>query len=107
LLIDFYPSWLLDERIQPSPRDERFVGIVESSIGWDLRTWWYESANFGGIGLAVRAIAETWGLSIERTVALMEPLDLREDEDRRVVLPIHGRDEGVRVTAIRMKRPER
>jgi hypothetical protein len=36
---------------------------------------WQRTGNFGGIGLVVRTIAETWHIGVEDAVRLMEPLD--------------------------------
>jgi hypothetical protein len=106
ILVGLHPPWLFEEEVLPRPRDERFADAVEPPIGWDARTWWYDTGNCGAIGLVVRTVADVWGLNIEETIALMEPLDLRADEDLRVVLPTSDGD-AVRVTTIRLRRPER
>jgi hypothetical protein len=98
------PSWLFPEEVLPKPRDERFADADESRSGWDVRAWWYDTGNFGAPGLVVQTIAEVWGIDIETAVALMEPLHMQDDRDHRPLLPtLDGH--GVRVTAIRMRRP--
>jgi hypothetical protein len=94
----------VSEEALPRPRDEQFADAVEPPSGWDPRTWWYDTGNCGSVGMVVRTIATTWGLSIVDVINLMEPLDLRHDRDLRLVLPIAGGGT-VRVTAIRLRRP--
>jgi hypothetical protein len=104
LFVLLNPPWLFPEEVLARPRDERFADAVAPPSGWDARTWWYDTGNCGAVGLVVQTIAEKWGLDVADAVNLMEPLDLRDDRDLRIVLPTSdGR--GVRVTAVRMRRP--
>ena len=105
LIVNMNPEWIVPEEIAPRPRDERFADVVESDSGWDLRAWWYDTGNFGASGLAVRTIADAWGIDVVRAVKLMEPFHLQDDgEDRRPTLETADGDI-VRVAAIRMRRP--
>ncbi len=98
------PSWRVPEEVLERPRDERFADVVQSSSAWDLRAWWYDTGNFGSIGLVIRTIAEAWDISVVDAVNLMEPLHLQEGRDLRPEL--RTTDGGsVRVTAIRMQDP--
>jgi hypothetical protein len=104
LLLLINPPWLFPEEVLARPRDERFAYAVQSPSTWNLDAWWYDTGNFGGVGLTVRTIAEAWQLSIEDAVRIMEPLHVQGDRDLR---PRIETDDGepIRVTAIRMKRP--
>ena len=104
LLLLINPPWLFPEEVLARPRDERFAHAVQSPSTWNLDAWWYDTGNFGGVGLTVRTIAEAWQLSIEDAVRLMEPLHVQGDRDLR---PRIETDDGepIRVAAIRMKRP--
>lgn len=106
LVVNLNPPWLYPEEVRPRPRDERFVDAVEPPSGWDARTWWYDTGNFGSIGLVVRTIAELWEIDIVAAVNLMEPLHMQDDCDRRPMLATAD-GVGVHVTAIRMRRPGR
>jgi hypothetical protein len=98
------PVWLFPEEVLSRPRDERFAHATHSSSTWNLQAWWYDTGNFGGIGLVVRTIAETWNIGIDEAVMLMEPLYLQGDRDLRPRLEtVDG--ESIRVTAIRMQDP--
>jgi signal transduction histidine kinase len=104
LLVSMNPLWELPEEVCPKPRDERFADAVESPSRWDPGAWWYDTGNFGAVGVTVRTIAKEWGIDIVDAVRLMEPLHLQDDGDFRPALPTA--DGGtVRVTAIRMVRP--
>ena len=104
LLLLINPQWLFPEEVLARPRDERFAHAVQSQSTWNLDAWWYDTGNFGNVGLVVRTIAEAWQISIEDAVRLMEPLHVQGDRDLR---PRIETDEGepIRVAAIRMKRP--
>ncbi|MFJ7214793.1 ATP-binding protein [Amycolatopsis sp. NPDC098790] len=104
LVVNLNPTWLYPEEVRPRPRDERFVDAVEPPSGWDARTWWYDTGNFGSIGLVVRTIAELWEIDVVAAVNLMEPLHVQDDCDRRPTLATADGG-GVHVTAIRMRRP--
>jgi hypothetical protein len=105
LFVDLNPLWLYPEEVLARPRDEQFADVIEPSAAWDPRTWWYDTGNFGSVGLAVRTIADTWGIDLVDTVNLMEPLHLQGDYDLRPEL--NTNDGGtVRVTAIRIRRPD-
>jgi Histidine kinase-, DNA gyrase B-, and HSP90-like ATPase len=104
LLLMMNPPWLFPEEVLARPRDERLAHAVQSPSTWNLDAWWYDTGNFGGVGLTVRTIAEAWQLSVEDAVRLMEPLHVQGDRDLR---PRIETDDGdpVRVVAIRMQRP--
>ncbi|WP_305782519.1 HD domain-containing protein [Symbioplanes lichenis] len=104
LLISLNPMWLFPEQIMPRPRDERFADAVETDGGWDVRSWWYDTGNFGTPGLVVRTVAEVWGIDVVEAVGCMEALHVSEGRDRRPILPTRD-GPGVRATAIRMRRP--
>lgn len=106
LVVSLNPGWFYPEEVRPRPRDERFVDAVEPPSGWDARTWWYDTGNFGSIGLVVRTIAEMWEIDVVEAVNLMEPLHMQDDCDRRPTLATAD-GVGVHVTAIRMRRPGR
>jgi hypothetical protein len=98
------PLWLLPDEVEPRPRDEDFGDTIEFPTGWDIRTWWYDTGNFGSVGLLVRTIAAAWDIDLATAINLMEPLCLQTDVDLRPTLPkVDGT--GLRVTAIRMRRP--
>lgn len=105
LLVQMNPEWFIPEEVTPRPRDERFAQVVEAESAWDPRTWWYDTGNFGSVGLVVRTIADAWGIDVVEAVHLMEPLHLQTDGDHRRTLPVLDSDATVRVTAIRMRRP--
>lgn len=104
LFVGINPPWLFPEEVLERPRDERFTHAVQSESTWNLDAWWYDTGNFGNVGLVVRTIAETWQISIEDAIRLMEPLHVQGDRDLRLCIET---DEGepLRVTAIRMRRP--
>ncbi len=104
LFVGINPQWLLPEEVLARPRDERFAYAVQSESTWNLDAWWYDTGNFGNVGLVVRTIADAWQISVEDAVRLMEPLHVQGDRDLR---PCIETDEGepIRVAAIRMKRP--
>lgn len=103
LIVGMNPGWLIPEEVSARPRDDRFADAIEATSVWDLRTWWYDTGNFGSVGLAVRTISDAWGLDVVEAVNLMEPLHLQDDGDFRPMLPTA--DGGtVRLTAIRMRR---
>jgi hypothetical protein len=104
LFVGINPAWLFPEEVLGRPRDERFAHVTRSSSAWDLGAWWYDTGNFGSIGLVVRTIAETWEISVVRAVNLMEPLHLQEGHDLRPELKTTDGD-SIRVTAIRMQKP--
>lgn len=103
LFVAFNPPWLYKEEVLPKPRDERFVDAIEPPSGWDARTWWYDTGNFGSVGLVVRTIAEVWETDVVDLVNSMETLCLRDECDQRPVFPTAD-GTGVRVTAIRLRR---
>ncbi|WP_306214721.1 HD domain-containing protein [Actinoplanes sp. RD1] len=104
LFVGLNPMWLFPEEVLPRPRDESFADVIERDSGWDVRSWWYDTGNFGTPGLVVRTIAETWGIGVATAVAGMEALHVTDGRDRRPVLPTRdGR--GIRVTAVRMRCP--
>lgn len=103
LVVSLNPSWLLPEDVLPRPRDDRFVDVIEPPSGWDARTWWYDTGNFGSVGLVVRTIAKEWGIDVADLVKRMEPLTIQADRDLRPVLQTSN-GTGMRVTAIRMRR---
>jgi hypothetical protein len=105
LLVQMNPEWFIPEEVSPRPRDERFAHVVEAESAWDPRTWWYDTGNFGSVGLAVRTIAEAWGIDVVETIHLMEPLHLQADGDHRRTLPFLDSGGTVRVTGLRMRRP--
>jgi hypothetical protein len=105
LLVEMNPEWFIPEEVHPSPRDERFAHVVEAEYAWDPRRWWYDTGNFGSVGLVVRTIAEVWGIDVVKAIHLMEPLHLQADGDHRPALPISDGRGTVRVTALRMRRP--
>jgi len=103
LIVEMNPEWLIPEEVSARPRDDRFADAIEATSVWNPRTWWYDTGNFGSVGLAVRTISEAWGLDVVGAVNLMEPLHLQDDGDFRPMLPTS--DGGtVRLTAIRMRR---
>jgi hypothetical protein len=103
LIVEMNPGWLIPEEVRARPRDDRFADAIEATSVWNPRTWWYDTGNFGSVGLAVRTISEAWGLDVVEAVNLMEPLHLQDDGDCRPKLPTT--DGGtVRLTAIRMRR---
>lgn len=104
LLLLINPPWLFPEEVLARPRDERFAHAVQSPSTWNLDAWWYDTGNFGGVGLTVRTIAEAWQLSIEDAVRLMEPLHVQGDRDLRPRIETDD-GESIRVVAIRMRRP--
>ncbi|RSM48623.1 ATP-binding protein [Amycolatopsis balhimycina DSM 5908] len=104
LIVGLNPAWFYPEEVRPRPRDERFVDAVEPPSGWDARTWWYDTGNFGSVGLVVRTIAELWEIDIVEAVNLMEPLAMQDDCDHRPLLETAD-GAGLHVTAIRMRRP--
>jgi signal transduction histidine kinase len=106
LFIPLNPFWLYPEEVRPRPRDERFADAVYSDAEWDVRTWWYDTGNFGTPGLVIRTIAEEWDIDVVEAVNSMEPLHVRGDQDLRLVLPTSD-GHAVRATAIRMRRPRR
>jgi hypothetical protein len=105
LLVQMNPEWFIPEEVCPRPRDERFADVVETDTAWDPRRWWYDTGNFGSVGLAVRTIADAWGIDVLDAINLMEPLHLSADGDLRPALPFLDGDGAVRVTALRMRRP--
>jgi hypothetical protein len=107
LLVEMNPEWFIPEEVCPSPRDERFADVVEAEYAWDPRRWWYDTGNFGSVGLVVRTIADVWGIDVVKAVHLMEPLHLQTDGDHRPALPTLDSGGTVRVTALRMRRPAR
>ena len=107
LLVEMNPEWFIPEEVCPSPRDERFADVVEGEHAWDPRRWWYDTGNFGSVGLVIRTIAGVWGLDVAEAIHLMEPLHLQADGDHRPALPILDSGGTVRVTALRMRRPPR
>jgi histidine kinase/DNA gyrase B/HSP90-like ATPase len=104
LLVSINPPWLFPEEVLSRPRDERFAHATHSSSTWNLQAWWYDTGNFGGIGLVVRTIAEAWNINVEEAVTIMEPLYLEGDRDLRPRLEAVDGD-AIRVTAIRMRNP--
>jgi hypothetical protein len=104
LLVGINPPWLFPEEVLSRPRDERFAHATHSSSTWNLQAWWYDTGNFGGVGLVVRAIAEAWNIGVDEAVMLMEPLYLQDDHDLRPRLETIDGD-SIRVTAIRMRDP--
>ncbi len=104
LFVGINPPWLFPEEVLERPRDERFTHAVQSESMWNLDAWWYDTGNFGNVGLVVRTIAETWQISIEDAIRLMEPLHVQGDRDLRPRIET-DRGEPIRVTAIRMRRP--
>ncbi|MGH3770160.1 MAG: HD domain-containing protein [Pseudonocardiaceae bacterium] len=103
LLVDMNPDWLIPEEVSAQPRDERFADAIEALSAWNPCAWWYDTGNFGSVGLAVRTISEAWGLDVVEAVNLMEPLHIQDNGDFRLMLPTE--DGGtVRLTAIRMRR---
>ncbi|MEU8814918.1 hypothetical protein [Actinoplanes sp. NPDC048796] len=105
LLVEMNPEWFIPEEVCPSPRDERFAHAVEGDDAWDPRRWWYDTGNFGSVGLAIRTIAEVWNIDVTEAIHLMEPLHLQTDGDHRPALPTSDNNGTVRVTALRMRRP--
>jgi Histidine kinase-, DNA gyrase B-, and HSP90-like ATPase len=61
LLVSLYHWWRFPAEIRESPQDERFADAESTGSGWDPRVWWYDSGNFGSIGLVVHTIAQVWG----------------------------------------------
>ncbi|GAB3894243.1 hypothetical protein GCM10029964_072300 [Kibdelosporangium lantanae] len=104
LLVSLNPGWEFPEEIRPAPRDERFADAVDSSSDWNPRAWWYDTGNFGSVGLVVRTVADVWGMDVVTAVNTMETLILQAAGDSRPTIPTND-GAGVRVTAIRMRRP--
>ena len=103
LFVDLNPDWLYLPEVLARPRDERFVDAVDPPRGWDARTWWYDTGNFGSVGLVVRTVAEVWEIDVVDAVNRMEALCFRGDGDQRPSFPTSDGG-GVRVTAIPMRR---
>jgi Histidine kinase-, DNA gyrase B-, and HSP90-like ATPase len=104
LFVHINPPWLFPEEVLDRPRDERFAHATHSSSTWNLQAWWYDTGNFGSIGLVVKTIAETWDIDVKEAIMLMEPLHLQGDHDLRPRLETVDGD-SIRVTAIRMRDP--
>jgi hypothetical protein len=104
IFVDLNPPWLFPEQVLSRPRDERFAQSTQSSSRWNLGAWWYDTGNFGSIGLVVRTIAEVWNISVVDAISLMEPLHFQEGRDLRPELRTKD-GKSMRVVAIRMQRP--
>ena len=104
LLVDLNPVWILPEEVLPRPRDDRFVHMVQSSSAWNPGAWWYDTGNFGAVGLVVRTIAGVWKIDAAEAVSLMEPLHLEDDRDLRPQLQTAD-GQGVPAIAIRIRKP--
>ncbi len=104
LFVFMNPPWLFPEEVLGRPKDERFAHATNSSTTWNLHAWWYDTGNFGSIGLVVRTIAEEWNIDIRDAINIMEPLHIQGSRDLRPQLEAIN-DDPIRVTAIRMKNP--
>ncbi|MCM4077771.1 HD domain-containing protein [Paractinoplanes hotanensis] len=105
LILSLYPDWQFPEEVLPSPKDDRFADIELAETGWNSRAWWYDSGNFGSVGLVVRAISEEWGIDIPELLELMEPLHLEDGRDARCDVPVVGGG-SEKVEMIRLQRPQ-
>jgi hypothetical protein len=104
LFVHMNPTWLFPEEVLVKPRDERFAHAVNSPNIWNLDAWWYDTGNFGSIGLVVRTIAHVWNIGIPDIISAMEPLHLQDDRDLRPQLETAD-GSSIRVTAIRLRNP--
>ncbi len=104
LFVQLNPVWLFPEEVLSRPKDKRFARATHSSATWNLHAWWYDTGNFGSVGLVVRTIAEVWNIDIPAAINLMEPLHIHGDRDLRPQLEAIDGDP-LRVTAIRMRDP--
>ncbi|MDR7277239.1 HD domain-containing protein [Catenuloplanes atrovinosus] len=90
LIVSLYSAWNFPEEVLASPKDERFADAEPNGSGWDARVWWYDSGNFGSIGLVVKAISEEWGIDIPELLDLMDKRHLDDDGDGRCAVPVAG-----------------
>ncbi|MFG3697688.1 ATP-binding protein [Micromonospora sp. NPDC047620] len=104
LVVSFYSEWMYPEEVLPRPKDERFADTETQGLKWNARSWWYDTGNFGSVGIVVRTIAEAWDLDVAELLDLVEPMHLDEDGDDRCPVPLVGG--GVeRVEMVRLQRP--
>ncbi|MEU7756801.1 ATP-binding protein [Micromonospora sp. NPDC049171] len=105
LVVSFYSDWLYPEEVLPRPKDERFADTELQGPKWNARSWWYDSGNYGAIGIVVRTIAEIWRLDLAELLDLMEPMHLDEDGDVRCPVPLVGGGAEL-VEMVQLKRPD-
>ncbi|MEU7977040.1 ATP-binding protein [Micromonospora sp. NPDC049081] len=104
LVVNFYSEWLYPEEVLPRPKDERFADTELQGVKWNARSWWYDTGNFGSVGLVIRVIAAMWELALPDLLDLMEPMHLDEDGDERCPVSLVGG--GIeRVEMVRLQRP--